>query len=287
MSGYRIPEIAKQYTEHDMIQQHMDLPDFPEFRTRLLYAFLPKAETSNTSGELYTLVATLLQMGMDTHDLVSVSNDNKEKKAARNRQLKVLAGDLYSARFYQILSDVGQIDMIAKLSAAICEVNRLKVSLYMKMKGLKLKSEEYIELLVQLKMHLFNCFEAMIDEKYRRSWSEILELVTRCEVLLQELYKQESIDDYRDCWGFWYIIQHGSRDERKCVQMDEIDYTKLRVIVHKYNLLSRIREMLESTLQALLSRVNEIDSEILKSELIHICEPFQRIVTKPLACEEI
>ncbi|MCR8642296.1 heptaprenyl diphosphate synthase component 1 [Paenibacillus sp. N1-5-1-14] len=287
MSGYRIPEIAKQYTEHDMIQQYMDLPDFPEFRTRLLYAFLPKDEASHASGELYTLVATLLQMGMDTHDLVSVSNDNKEKKVARNRQLKVLAGDLYSARFYQLLSDAGQIDMIAKLSAAICEINRLKVSLYMKMKNLKLKSEEYIELLIQLKMHLFIRFESMIDEKYRKDWSEILLMVTRCEVLQQELYKQESIHDYRDSWGFWYIMQHGSRDERKCVQMEQMDYTKLRAIVHKYNLISRIREMLETSSQALISKVNEFESESLKSELIHICEPFRHIGTKPLACEEL
>ena len=56
--------------------------------------------------------------------LVTASNDVKEKKAARSRQLKVLAGDYFSSRFYHLLAQAGQIEMIKQLSNAICEVNR-------------------------------------------------------------------------------------------------------------------------------------------------------------------
>ena len=126
MNSYRIPEIAKQYTEYDMIQTHTDLPDFPEFRTRLLFAFLNGNNKLSSSSELFTLATSLVQLGLDTHDLVTVSNDVKEKKAARSRQLKVLAGDYFSSRFYQSLAQAGQIEMIKQLSNAICEVNRLK-----------------------------------------------------------------------------------------------------------------------------------------------------------------
>ena len=64
------------------------------------------------TSELFTLATSLVQLGLDTHDLVTASNDVKEKKAARSRQLKVLAGDYFSARFYHLLAQAGQIDMI-------------------------------------------------------------------------------------------------------------------------------------------------------------------------------
>ena len=69
MNSYRIPEIAKQYTEYDMIQIHTDLPDFPEFRTRLLFAFLNGNSKLSSSSELYTLATSLVQLGLDTHDI--------------------------------------------------------------------------------------------------------------------------------------------------------------------------------------------------------------------------
>ncbi|MDT2191702.1 heptaprenyl diphosphate synthase component 1 [Paenibacillus larvae] len=79
MNSYRIPEIAKKYTEYDMIQKHTNLPEFPEFRTRLLYAFLNGDSNLTSSGELFTLVTSLVQIGLDTHDLVSVTNEKKKK----------------------------------------------------------------------------------------------------------------------------------------------------------------------------------------------------------------
>lgn len=72
MNSYRIPEIASKYLEHDMIQKHTDLPHFPDFRSRLLYAFLDKHSVLAKQSELFTLVTSLVQIGMDTHDMVSV-----------------------------------------------------------------------------------------------------------------------------------------------------------------------------------------------------------------------
>ena len=124
--------------------------------------------------------------------LVTASNDIKEKKAARSRQLKVLAGDYFSSRFYHLLAQAGQIDMIKQLSNAICEVNRLKMNMYMKMKQLKLTAEDYIHQTVEIKSQLFLSFSEFMSEVYDQAWPDILRSYTRCEVLFRRNFPLES-----------------------------------------------------------------------------------------------
>lgn len=287
MSGYRIPEIAKQYTDYDMITIHTDLPNIPESRTRLLYAFLEKDEEMKQSSELYTLVVSLLQMGMDTHDLVSVSNDNKEKSASRERQLKVLAGDYFSSRFYQLLSKSNDIELIKILSASICETNRLKMMLYMKIKSLHLRAEEYLQLKVQMKSQLLLGYTNLISEANRSVWPEIVDSLIRSEVLLEELYRLESASDFRESYGFWYIMHKGSREDRKGLQHGDWDYTKLRAMVHKYRISSHLNEQLESCYRAYSVKAHDCVPESLKNDLLLIGEPYKRFITKTHVSSEI
>lgn len=163
MKTYRIPEIAQKYVDHDIIQAHTALPDFPDARLRLLYAFLNEQEPHKTHSELYTLVVSLVQLGMDTHDLIDTDLERRTEPEMRSRQLKVLAGDYFSATFYQLLSQAGQIDMISKISGAVSEVNRLKVNLYVRMRQLKMSAEEYLSLTVQLKATLFEIFSGVLE----------------------------------------------------------------------------------------------------------------------------
>ncbi|BFT71429.1 MULTISPECIES: heptaprenyl diphosphate synthase component 1 [Paenibacillus] len=288
MNSYRIPEIAKQYTEYDMIQIHTDLPDFPELRTRLLFAFLNGNSKLSTSSELYTLATSLVQLALDTHELVTASNDIKEKKAARSRQLKVLAGDYFSSRFYHLLAGAGQIDMIKQLSNAICDVNRLKMNTYMKMKQLKLSAEDYIHQTVEIKSQLFLSFSEFMSEVYDQAWPEILRSYTKCEVLFEEIFRLESASDFKGSWGFWHILQHGTKDERKQLQTEESDQAKVRTLVHKYHIPSQLYQMLDSQTKLLQAKVKQLESDKLISELFHIGEPFLRFLAKqPKVLEEI
>ncbi|MBP1961970.1 heptaprenyl diphosphate synthase component 1 [Paenibacillus aceris] len=288
MNSYRIPEIAKQYTEYDMIQIHTDLPDFPELRTRLLFAFLNGNSKLSTSSELYTLATSLVQLALDTHDMVTVSNDIKEKKAARSRQLKVLAGDYFSSRFYHLLAGAGQIDMIKQLSNAICEVNRLKMNTYMKMKQLKLSAEDYIHQTVEIKSQLFLSFSEFMSEVYDQAWPEILRSYAKCEVIFEEIFRMESGANFKGSWGFWHILQHGTKDERKQLQAEESDQAKVRTLQHKYHITSQLYQMLDSQTKMLQSSVQQLESDKLISELFHIGEPFLRFLAKqPKVLEEI
>lgn len=287
MNTYRIPEMAKKYTEHDMIQKHTDLPLFPEFRTRLLYAFLNKHSTLAGYSELYTLVTSLVQLGLDTHDMVSVTNDAKEQKSARSRQLKVLAGDYFSSRFYYLLSHSGQIDLVGILSAAICEANRLKMNLYLKMKQLKLTADEYIRQSVEVKTQLFLSFANLLEERFYVVWPEVLRLFTRCEVLLQEIVRSESSQPYRDSWGFWHVLQQATREEKKLLQSDEPDPAKWRSLWLKYRVTTQLHQMLDACMKELQDKLQSLEPEKLGKELLSIGEPFRRYLSAPRATQEV
>lgn len=287
MNSYRIPEIVKQYTEYDMIRNHTDLPGFPEFRTRLLFAFLNGSSKFSASSELYALATSLVQLALDTHELVSVSNDVKEKKAARSRQLKVLAGDYFSSRFYNLLSQAGQIEMIQQLSNAICEVNRLKMNLYSKMKQFKVTAEDYIHQSVEIKSQLFLSFTDFMEEVHHHAWPDLLKGFTKCEVIFEEIFRMEAGADFHGSWGFWHILQNGTKEERKQLHAEEQDHAKVRSLLHKYNISSQLYQMLDVHIKQLYGKVQQLDSDKLISELFHISEPFQRILSKPKVLEEI
>lgn len=287
MNSYRIPEIAAKYLEHDMIQKHTDLPHFPDFRSRLLYAFLDKHNALVKQSELFTLVTSLVQIGMDTHDMVSINNDVKEQAESRSRQLKVLAGDYFSSRFYYLLSHAGQIDLIGMLSKGICEVNRLKMNLYLLKKQLKLTADEYIRQMVEVKTQLFLSFSSLLEERFYGIWPEILRLFTRCEVLLQEIIRSETSQHYRESWGFWHVLQWGTKEEKKLLEHEEADQTKLRSIWLKYKVTSQLYQLLDACFTELQEKLQGIEPEKLGKELFSIGEPFRSYLTGPRATQEI
>ncbi|MEK8127405.1 heptaprenyl diphosphate synthase component 1 [Paenibacillus filicis] len=275
MDTYRIPEMAKPYIEYDMIRKHTDLPGFPEFRARLLHAFLGKHSTLSGHRELYTLVTSLVQLGLDTHDTVSITNDDKEMSAARSRQLKVLAGDYFSSRFYYLLAHAGQIELIRSISGAICEANRLKMNLYLLTKQFKLTADDYIRQSVDIKNRLFLSFDGIMEEHVYPVWSELLELFTRCEVLLQEIVRSESSQQYRESWGFWHVLQWGTKEEKKLLQHEEHDQAKLRSLWLKYKVTAQLYQLLESCMNELQAKLQTLEPESWGMELSSIGEPFR------------
>lgn len=287
MNHFRIPEMAKQYTEYDMIQSHTELPDFPVSQARLLCAFLDRNESKRDgSSELYALAASLVQLGLDTHQMVSVTNQAKEKPAVRSRQLKVLAGDYFSSRFYHLLAQAGQIDMITQIASAICEANRLKMTLYTRIKQLKLTAEDYFQQNVNIRMQLFLGFNRLMEGVYNRIWPDFLQGFIRCDVLVGEIIRSETVKQFRGSWGYWHIIQNGTKEERRLLEADVQDDAKLWQMVLKYNIKGQLFHMLEEQVQQVWSKIRQLDCENLAQELYHIGEPFRRFAMQPKVLEE-
>ncbi len=284
MDTYRVPDIAKKYTEYDIIQTHTELPDFPNYRARLLYAFLNKG-SSSANSELYVLVTSLVQMGLDTHDLVSASKDRSERNTERSRQLKVLAGDYFSSRFYHLLSQAGQIELVKQLSDAVCEVNRLKMNMYLKMKQFKLTADDYIQQSVHIKTQLFLAFSGLMEGIYNKVWPDMLHGLTRCEVIHEELKRLDTLNKFRDSFAYWHILQLGSKEEKKHLSGEETDSGKIRSMTIKYNVRSLLFQMLHQQLQQVLQKFQQFESEQMMKELFHIVEPFMRCLSTPKVLE--
>ena len=79
----------------------------------------------------YAVTIMLIQMALDTHDkVIRITKADETDEERKNRQLTVLAGNYYSALYYQILAGLGEIDMVALLATSIKEINEQKMSLY-------------------------------------------------------------------------------------------------------------------------------------------------------------
>jgi len=285
MNNYRIPEIAKKYVEYDMIVAHTQLPEFPDDRTRLLYMFLDKSSSVQHVSELYSLVTSLVQMGLDTHDLIDAADTALAEKAMRSRQLKVLAGDYYSSRFYQLLSQAGQIETVKLISQAVCDVNRLKMSLYLKMKQLKMSAEEYAAHHIGIKSVLFLPFANMMEGAYSLMWPELMHNLSQCELVIKELERDDSPANFNGSWAFWHVLQNGARDEKKRLRDGALDSVGIRTILMKYKIRDQLTGMLSHSVAQIQAIGQKFDSDGIRRELAKIGEPFQRYLTGPVLKE--
>lgn len=267
MSAYRIPEIAKKYVEYDMIREHTKLPAFPDSRARLLYTLLSSGKHPAERSELYALVVWLVQLGLDTHDLVDNRSGLRPEREMRSRQILVLAGNYFSSRFYHLLSQAGQIEMIRKISSAVCEVNRVKMNLYMRMKQLKVTADEYIGLCTELKTGLFEQFGSLLDERVSALWPELLRGFTRCEIMLDELKRVDAPSSFEGSWGYWHVMQEGTEDERRRLFQSPREEGFIRQLNVKYDLRSQLTELLRQSIAQVQSVIRRLDSDKLAAEL--------------------
>ncbi|MFS0722654.1 heptaprenyl diphosphate synthase component 1 [Paenibacillus sp. 1P07SE] len=213
MKPYRIPELANKFIAYDMIHRFTGLPAFTEARTRLLYVALTGEPTSPPQhNELYVLVVGLLQLGLDTHDWIDTQRETGSEMEMRERQLRVLGGDYFSGRFYHLLAHAGQIQVIRKLSEAVCEINRLKMDQYAAMQQERLDSDGYIACGVAQRSQLLLSFTEMISRELRPCWEELVESVSRAELLAGELDRLHDPAGFHWSLGYWLLREYGMVD---------------------------------------------------------------------------
>jgi heptaprenyl diphosphate synthase len=264
---------VKKYTEYDLISAHTRLPDYPELRTNVLRAFLRYATDIATQPKLQeaiSLAVSLMQHGLDTHELVN------GKEEARERQMTVLAGDYFSSRFYQLLSQVESIQTISLVSQAVCEVNRVKMNVYSKAKRLLLTAEDYLRCTVDIHTHLFLPFTSWMDDVYRMSCPAVLRMIAECEIIARELTRIHP-DRVKEGWAYWYVIQNGTPDEIDGLVRGKMDESKLQSVMLKYNIAGKLTDRWETNIAELRSLLRTIGSDKLADELHRLVEPLLTI----------
>lgn len=113
------------------LQQIIGKPCIPRLALALHFLLLKDQRYTQEQIQAYCTSTTLIQMGLDIHDNVS-NEDEKQlnREQNRERQLQVLAGDLYSGQFYRLLAQRGEMGVIHFLTEAICLINEAKTNLY-------------------------------------------------------------------------------------------------------------------------------------------------------------
>nr|WP_255639613.1 heptaprenyl diphosphate synthase component 1 [Aquibacillus saliphilus] len=118
---------------HSYLEKFIQKPVIDEDKLLILSSLLQNTTFSEHKKKNYIVTTMLVQIALDTHDLVTETADKDESDLSRKtRQLTVLAGDYYSGLYYYILSELSDIPMIHTLASAIKEINELKMSIYYK-----------------------------------------------------------------------------------------------------------------------------------------------------------
>jgi heptaprenyl diphosphate synthase len=107
------------------------------------------------------------------------------------------------------------------------------------------------------------------------------------EVLLQEIYSGETAQDYVRTWGFWHVLQNGTKEEKRQLQTNEADASKLKNLWHKYKVTAQLYRMLDQQFAQLQSTLSKLGSDKLVQELLSVCEPVKRYLGAPKVIEEI
>ncbi|MCA1058326.1 heptaprenyl diphosphate synthase component 1 [Rossellomorea aquimaris] len=173
--------IIHQYIEeqlhHSYLKEYIDQPYID--RDRIYFLLLPfVSEGRAVSKEVVQWISTamLLQIALDTHEKVTIS----ERDPLKERQLTVLAGVYFSSLYYKILAETDDVELISRLAKAIKEINESKISIY------KEEHENLDALMKRMKTResaiVSNFYHFFEDTK----WIEIVEEILLCKKLVQE-----------------------------------------------------------------------------------------------------
>ncbi|WP_431799104.1 heptaprenyl diphosphate synthase component 1 [Halobacillus andaensis] len=117
---------------HPFLAKYIAEPVIDEDKLAILISLMDHTALPAFKKEKYIVTTMLVQIALDTHDLVTLSDEDDEHETVRTRQLTVLAGDYYSGLYYFVLAQLNDIPMVRVLAGAIKEINELKMDLYYK-----------------------------------------------------------------------------------------------------------------------------------------------------------
>ncbi|SES80640.1 heptaprenyl diphosphate synthase [Oceanobacillus limi] len=116
---------------HTYLKKYIQKPVIDENKLLILYTILMNTSLSSHKKEKYILTTMLVQIALDTHELVpDQTREKSEFIRPIQGQLNVLAGDYYSGLYYSILSEINDVGMIKTLATAIKEINERKMKLH-------------------------------------------------------------------------------------------------------------------------------------------------------------
>lgn len=211
----RIKKSIEERIKHKFMSTVIDKPIIDEDKLFILSELVPKNPAlSQTKRDIYIITTMLVQVALDTHELVTENTEDESKGEKLVKQLHVLAGDYYSGLYYYLLSQIDDFTFIHKLATAIKAINEYKMQLYY---GEYENMSEYIELKVEIESLLFESVadyfnqHQFIDSFKQWIYVSILlkekETILKDEILLNSMLNTKQINSYLTLEEkFGYII---------------------------------------------------------------------------------
>lgn len=126
-----IKELLLKKIRHTYLAEFIQDPYIDEDKLKILLMIMNNTPLSFEKKQHWIIATMLVQVALDTHDLVPVtSSEGESELETSSRQLTVLAGDYFSGLYYLLLAETEDIKMVQILSSAIKEVNEYKMILY-------------------------------------------------------------------------------------------------------------------------------------------------------------
>ncbi|NNU90431.1 heptaprenyl diphosphate synthase component 1 [Anoxybacillus sp. CHMUD] len=108
---------------HSYVDRYIQPRMIDEDRISFALSMLRSAQVEENIALDYVFAMMLIQLALDTHDEVD------EQQISQQKQLTVLAGDLYSGLYYDFLARRHDISLIRRFAEAIKEINIQKIRL--------------------------------------------------------------------------------------------------------------------------------------------------------------
>ncbi|MDC3415380.1 heptaprenyl diphosphate synthase component 1 [Aquibacillus salsiterrae] len=131
VSIFEIKEEIDKQLHHSYLKKFLPKPIIDDDKLFILSTIIDQSNLDPLEKRSYIVTTMLVQIALDTHDLVTQSNNESDSDLdKKRRQLTVLAGDYYSGLYYYLLSKLNDIPMIQTLASAIKEINEKKMLVY-------------------------------------------------------------------------------------------------------------------------------------------------------------
>lgn len=176
---------------HPYVDRYIQPRIIDEDRISFTLSMLRSAQVEANIALDYVFAMMLIQLALDTHDEVD------EQQTVQQKQLTVLAGDLYSGLYYEFLAQRHDISLIRRFAEAIKEINIQKIRLQ------QLSPDD---------PERFHCI-AIIES-----------------ALLRQLAKHVHADEWGELAYYLFSLKHVQREEAKSkATVDYIDHCKRKL----------------------------------------------------------
>lgn len=171
----------EQKIRHAYLDKYISKTKIDDYKLFILYSIMNETDLSMSKKRSYIVSIMLVQIALDTHDLVPISNHpHDHEEDIKSKQLLVLAGDYYSGLYYLLLSELHDFKAIQVLATAIKEINELKMKLYYNEVD---SLNEYVSVMKQVESLLFTRVTNWLTDLNINPFIEDI-LITRKLILL-------------------------------------------------------------------------------------------------------